>query len=372
MLLSEHNVFYYLLDQGMMDTESVVNGEFSARRNDSRNNNFVINREFTHHGYFIKQVRARDAEKTETLRAEAACYQLAEKDPRFAALKNSLPKFHHYDTKHHILVVDQVRDVQSLHDHYFSNQRFDKDIPQKLAGILAACHRTDLVSNTQNQEAPLPFRMQKPWLFTIASQPPQQWMGGPPSAEQQTMQMIFKNPEYVQLLAQCEPEWQPYSLIHNDIKFPNFLLSVNPETQQVKDIKLIDWELADIGDPIWDVAGLLYAYLQLWISTDLPEAELKMYPNFKKILLPQLQPSMDIFWQSYKQQMGWDEQTAAYQLLKAVRYTALRLIHGCFEAAPYTRSLQPSGAKMLQISFNILRAPAGAITQLFGIKNSVV
>ncbi len=172
--------------------------------------------------------------------------------------------------------------------------------------------------------------------------------------------MIFKHPEYVQLLAQCEHDWQPYSLVHNDIKFANFLVNTGDQNNSIGQIKLVDWELADIGDPLWDVAGIFLAYLQLWITTDLPEQELRMYPHIKKIGLPQVQPCMDQFWKEYSTRSGYDAATAWLMLEKAVKFTALRLIHACFESAPYSTSLQPGGAKMLQVSFNILRSPAGA------------
>lgn len=366
MLLTEYNIFYYLLDKGMADTASVIRGEFSARRSDSRNNNFLINREYGRHSYFIKQVKAPDQEKIDTLRAEAACYQLAQEDKRFAALKQSLPRFFLYDHRAHILVVEQIKEMISLHDHYFGYHQFENDIPQKLARILAAYHKTSLTDPKEKDSAPLPFPRRKPWVFTIATQPPEMWMGAQPSAEQQTMQMIFKNAEFVQLLLQCENEWAPFSLVHNDIKFTNFL--VRMENEQPGELKLIDWELADIGDPLWDVAGIFLAYLQLWITTDLPEKELQLYPHIKRITLPQVQPCMDSFWQAYTQEMGFDAQTAWVLLQKAVKFTALKLLHACFETAPYAKTLQPNGAKMLQISFNILRSPANAAAQLMGIK----
>jgi len=122
MLLTEHNLFYYLLDKGMVDSSAVVNGEFTVRRSDSRNNNFLVNREYDHHSFFIKQVKAPDAEKIETMRIEATAYILAHTDANYKALKNFLPPYYDYDATQHILVTGQVKDAVSddsptaLHD----------------------------------------------------------------------------------------------------------------------------------------------------------------------------------------------------------------------------------------------------------------
>lgn len=48
-------------------------------------------------------------------------------------------------------------------------------------------------------------------------------------------------------------EWEANSLIHFDLKFDNILTD---PYKQGSPIKLIDWEMADMGDPHWDIATL--------------------------------------------------------------------------------------------------------------------
>lgn len=364
MLLTEHNLFYYLLDKGMVDSQKVVDGEFTVRRNDSRNNNFLVNREYDHHPYFVKQVKAQDAEKTETLRTEAHCYHLANTDARYQSLKNFLPRFFHYDAVNHVLVTEQVKEAISVFDYYF--QGFNSKIPEIIADILASYHGT---ITTFPQQSPSPFfRQQKPWVFSVATTPPAFWPHEGQAASQQMIQLIHKNREYVQLLSQVENEWKPQALIHNDAKFNNFLISYNNEADDVRFIKLIDWELADIGDPLWDVATIFQSYLMLWVSTDAPDQALP--PGMKKVTLPQVQPSIAQFWNRYAAQMKWSSGQAGSLLLKATRFCALKLIHACFETTPYSPSLQPMSVKLLQMSLNILRSPQDAAVRLLGITNT--
>jgi thiamine kinase-like enzyme len=363
MLLTEHNIFYYLLDKGMIDTTPVLNGEFTVHRIDSRNNNFLINRDFDHHCFFIKQVKALDAEKIETMKVEATAYMLAGNDVQYKALKDFLPAYHYYDAGSHVLITGQVKDALSVYDYYLQVSDFNSSLPQSIADILSSFHKT--INPAQQNTGFQYFRKQMPWVFTIANNPAPNFSGNAQSADQQVMQMIQKNQEFVQLLSQVPALWQPVSLIHNDAKFNNFLAGYDHEKKKINFVKLIDWELADIGDPLWDVASVMQNYLTLWLTTDLPEQQ---NSYMKKIALEQVQPCLQKFWQQYVLQMKWTAPQAQAALIKVAQFCALKLIHTCFETTPYTSTLQPVTVKMLQMSLNMLRSPADAAKQLLGIK----
>ncbi len=363
MLLTEHNICYYLLDKGMLDTATIVAGNFTARRSDSRNNNFIINKEYDHHKYFIKQVKAKDTEKIETLRAEANCYQLAVTSPQYQLLSKFLPGFYYYDPISHVLIMEQVKDAFSVHDYYFQMYNFKNELPDLLADSLASYH--GMINSHVPQPGFQSFREQKPWVFTIAKTPPMWPQGTAASVEQQIVQLIFKNPAFVQLLAAVDSEWKPISLVHNDVKFNNFLLNYDFEKNNINALKQIDWELADIGDPLWDVAAVFQNYLFLWISTDVPDQGSQ---KIKQITLKDVQPCVNRFWKRYIQQVTTQHGSEHPDLVKTIKFVALKLIHACFEVAPSASTLQPMSVKMLQMSFNLLRSPQDAAVNLFGIK----
>lgn len=363
MLLTEHNLFYYLLDKGMVDAATVVNGEFTVRRSDSRNNNFLVNREYDHHCFFIKQVKAADAEKIETLHVEAAAYMLANQDANYKALKNFLPPFHYFDAAHHILITGQVKDALSVYDFYLQLNDFSNTLPAQLAAILASYHQS--INAAQPAQRLQRFRRQLPWVFTIANTPPV--TGAPATADQQLMQMITGNKELLQSIAPLAQQWQQSSLVHNDAKLNNFLAGYDDKTKQINFVKLIDWELADIGDPLWDVATVMQNYLTLWLTTDLPEQN----AYFQKITLQQVQPCVQQFWKSYAQHMQWTAAVRQTALIKATQFCALRLLHTCFETTAQMPTLQPVTVKMLQVCINILRSPADAAIKLLGIQPNI-
>ena len=66
---------------------------------------------------------------------------------------------------------------------------------------------------------------------------------------------------FVNRVKQIGNKWQVKSLIHGDIRFANFILTGSTKTK----IKLIDWEISDFGDPLWDVAGVFQSFLYYWV-----------------------------------------------------------------------------------------------------------
>src|SRR5450432_1421353 len=100
MLLTEQNICYYLLDKGWLPLKQLVDGEFRVDVSDSRNRNFIVNRDFDN-AYFIKHIKVREAERLSTMRTEATCYWLASNDEQYAALKPHLPAYHAFDYNNH-------------------------------------------------------------------------------------------------------------------------------------------------------------------------------------------------------------------------------------------------------------------------------
>ena len=47
--------------------------------------------------------------------------------------------------------------------------------------------------------------------------------------------------------------WRAETFIHNDVKWDNFLVYARAGSRRLTQMKIIDWELANFGDPAWDV-----------------------------------------------------------------------------------------------------------------------
>lgn len=369
MLLSYENIAHYLLEKGLIDLESIVRGEFSVRDQSSRNANFAVNREYAP-AYLVKQVRAHDQEKRETLRIEATCYWLANNDAAHQSLRTFLPRYFEYDYLHHILIIELLPGVQNLHEYYRDAGLWPAAVAAKLADLLASYH-THTTGALEGQKSFSLFKKRKPWVFTLTENNLSDWLNNPGmrNAEKQSLKLILENREFMEHLRQTGEDWELKSLIHGDVKFPNFLINSDFIAGSEPDIRLIDWELADIGDPMWDVAAVFQNYLTLWVSSEIAQTYSHGEDTFD-IRLEQIRPSIAVFWQRYVELAGWDIPEARQHLEKTLRYTALKLVHTCFESVQGVQDLSLYSAKMLQLSLNLLRHPDKAVGELLGIQNT--
>jgi Ser/Thr protein kinase RdoA (MazF antagonist) len=91
--------------------------------------------------------------------------------------------------------------------------------------------------------------------------------------------------------------WRPMALVHADLKHDNVL--VDPATTQVH---VVDWEMARIGDPAWDLAGLTARLLvardaEPWSAADVAAAKhlLAAYRAATGLALPALAHRLVLF-----------------------------------------------------------------------------
>jgi aminoglycoside phosphotransferase (APT) family kinase protein len=67
------------------------------------------------------------------------------------------------------------------------------------------------------------------------------------------MMRIATDPSLSQGLRSAREGWRNLCLIHADLKHDNILLIEDADSPRVA---IIDWEMARVGDPAWDLAGL--------------------------------------------------------------------------------------------------------------------
>jgi aminoglycoside phosphotransferase (APT) family kinase protein len=93
----------------------------------------------------------------------------------------------------------------------------------------------------------------RPWMIE-ALEP--RWRGYSwlPRRSASLLSQLAVSPKHQQAFRQAQAEWRPVCLVHGDLRWSNALAAGRDEQAA---IKLIDWELASLGDPAWDVGGFL-------------------------------------------------------------------------------------------------------------------
>jgi Phosphotransferase enzyme family len=104
------------------------------------------------------------------------------------------------------------------------------------------------------------------------------------------LRLYQRNPALAQAIGQLEHHWQPRCLTHQDLRLDNWLVPNDP----LGEIRLIDWECLQWGDPLADLGNLLASYLLCWLNSLEPIAHLPIGLVLQTATVPLslLQPSL--------------------------------------------------------------------------------
>src|ERR1041384_3099270 len=143
MLLNEFALCYYLLENGFLKHEQVVNGQVKISRHFFRNRNFRVSLN-DGNGFLVKQPKLSFYQKKSALKKEADIYWLANNDEDFKSTLDFIPEFFHYDSDVQVLITGLVEPSINLHEYHASLNNFPEAIAEKQAIILSAMHQVTL------------------------------------------------------------------------------------------------------------------------------------------------------------------------------------------------------------------------------------
>jgi len=186
------------------------------------------------------------------------------------------------------------------------------------------------------------------------------------------VEIIQGNAEFCRLLDNLQQEWRNDAFIHFDAKWDNCIVLESSAPQYERGLRIVDWELAGMGDAGWDVGSVFADYLSLWRSSVLLlEDRAPASPSIDgQCRLERMQPAMRAFWRTYVKRMQHEPAVANDLLVRAARFGAVRLLQMAVERAQVSAQITSSIVGNVQLSLNILQRPIEAIVHLFGIRLS--
>lgn len=366
MIITTTNIVDYLLERGLVTFESVVDGDFMAVDASRRNRNLKVIRK-RHPSYFVKQIQNWEPQAIATLQREATCYWMAQNDADFHSLAALLPKYYVYDPARHILIVELLPEGENLSEYHRRLDKFPLEAATLLGRVLGTYHRdvgTRLKTSPQNSVFPKTV----PWILSVYQYSANQF--NPLSAaNSQLLSIIQKYPEFHQMLDILRRQWRADSLIHGDMKWDNCIVYAKNGQNDELCLKIVDWELADVGDACWDVGAIFQAYISFWILSiqitgGVPPEQLV---NLAQYPLESMQPAIQRFWKTYVDTSQVNDKTAKELLERSVKYGAARMMQTAYESMYYSPQITPNAVCLLQVSLNILKNPQEAIHQLLDI-----
>jgi hypothetical protein len=351
MKLSLEHLHLYLLDKGFLSPADLVGGDYLATQMLTRNLIFRVLRK-QRPSLFIKQLNSVETSSTYVLQKDATCLWLIKNHPAFAQLSPYVPEYLGFDPERQVLVTEFLPEATNLEDYCRQHQgALPPGAAEQLAGLLATFHfplEDDVLTSRPVQF----FPQQAPWVFSLADTDPatQNLLQNP--TVRPVLDAVLGNATFAQALTQVRREWCCTSLIHGDVKWMNLLQHRVGEHEQ---LSLIDWEFADVGDPLWDVAGVFQDLLtNVLFYTPTLAAGGSLLSGTTQHDLREAWPLLEHFWISYLARLGPTAQLADDALAKALRFTAVRLVQSAIERNMLMTTLQPNAIKLLQASYTML------------------
>ena len=366
MILSSRSLAGYLLDRGLVTAAEVVDGDLSIADLSRRNRNFRVRRG-ARPGLFVKQPRDWEPYSADTVRREASAYLLARDDAGFAGLGALLPRFVDFDAPGSVLVLELLPSDETLGDYHRRLGHFPLETARALGAMLGGYHR-DAGAQRADAAGAGVFPRAVPWILGVVHHNPSH-LGPVSGGCQEVAHILARHPQYGAALEGVRAGWSAEALVHGDMKWENCVV-LPPETAgDAPGLRIVDWELADFGDPCWDVGSLFQAYLSFWILSieGADQAPAQSLPTLARFPLERMQPAMRAFWDSYVRTLGADAVAAEERLHRSALYAAARMIQTVWEYSAEAPALSPNLLAILQVAMNVLLRPDDAVRQLLGI-----
>jgi hypothetical protein len=360
--LKQYEVALYLQQRGLISGQAVVEGDLTIVDASRRNSNVRVISE-SGPCYLLKQ--AVGSERIATIGQEAAVYRLLS-GPAGDGFREYIPAFHGYDPVEHVLALELLRRATSLLD-YHRKGYFSTRLAAELGRALGTLHALALTPEAM-AEAGLELSNKPHWILSV-HRLPLVAMREISGADLQIVRIVQQYPDFCALLDELRADWQFAALIHADIKWSN-CLAVRPEGKQRRtELKLVDWELATVGDPRWDVGSVFSDYLGYWLASIpiLGDESPALLMQLARYPIEDMHPAIRAFWRAYVTTRELPDDEARRMLVESVRYAAARIVQKAYEQGQDSYRLTANIVCYLQLSLNMMRKPAQAVEHLLGI-----
>ncbi len=346
MFLLASDVAPFLLSRDLLTQRDVAGDQLRVREVRRRNRSFRVSG-IDGPGLFIKQVAASAPDLAGSIGREAALHRLAETVPALATLRGATVRLRRFEEGRQALIFDLFADAETLDAHYRRTRRMDVDILSLLGAGLAGIH-AEAAPSAEMIGTQIGAQRVAPWILTIGRRDvPLFGAGGA-----QLVAMIRATPSVLQGLEGALSRWQPRTLIQGDMKWDNIL--VRGGSAGAPELRIVDWELADIGDPLWDVAGVLSGFYASWLVEDGhmpwmadPTAPPRAPEPVPMEPLTAMFPAMAGFWQAAT---GGHWQADDNGLRAVVPYLGARLLQSAMESTFTSATVPPLAAELTNLA----------------------
>jgi Phosphotransferase enzyme family len=366
-LLDVDSVIGFLVERGLLRRRDLFSGKVLAEAVSRRNRNLRVSVGDAG-GFFIKQVEPTTAFGVESLRREVAFYT----DDRSAPVRRAgrAPTVLWSDARAPVLVLDLLPNHHTLWSHYGPSVSAGVVVEcyQRLAHLLARVHGhgplpPDSMPDAAGGEA-------VPWVFE-AHRPPAESLVNLSPATAHALSIIQASETIRSGFDRARESWRTSSFIHADLRSDNVQVPARPGA--TLDVRLIDWELARPGDPLWDVACLIDDLLLYWVGgmdTQLADADVARVVASARVPWSTLQPAVRVLWYAYTGAVRGDfpaVEAATSGPCRLASFIAVRAVQAVLEMTDRRSHLPPQAVLLLQLAENLFTHPEQTARDFLGI-----
>jgi aminoglycoside phosphotransferase (APT) family kinase protein len=327
MILTEASVLHYLVARGFARCDAVTGGAWAVRNRGSRNRNFQVATGVR--DLLVKQARDWTSDGRDTIEREAAFARRVQTAPEFAALRPLMPAAYSYDPRDSVLIFDFLPGRETLAD---SKLLFSPAAARLAGETLAAFHRAMAAPALADS-----FPGELPGFLSMPHWDARR-LSGRTEGQRELVHLVQRHTAFADALDALAATWHPSALVHGDCKLENLLISPDAAS-----LRIIDWELAGWGDPLWDAATLLQSWWGRWVQD--PAAQ----------PIEEIRPALHAFLDAYP---------APAPALFA--WAGGRMLQTAWEALQSSREMVGEAVRLAQASLHILTRPDWARDQLLG------
>jgi len=341
-----------------------VDGDFVIFEAGRRNRNFKVVRG-ERPGLFVKQVSNTSSwEPIMTLQREAAFYSRVRSWPETNPLNRLTPRILDYNPGNCSLIVELVRDGESLAEYYQRLDHFPAETGELVGNSLGSYHSLP-VETLIDLSDPTIISRQMPWALTLepfSLAPLNQF----PVVGPMLIAALQQHPLLLQSVLGLRYEYRFDSLIHGDMKWDNLVLANSDRAGRQPELRIADWELVDLGDPSWDIAGVFASFLAYALAFP-GMLQSTGYAADPRDRIAQMRPAMRSFWAAYADARQLGALASRQYLERCLRFAAVRLAYAVFEILYGSPQMTPAMLAMLQTGQHIVANPSRAVWDLLAL-----
>jgi 5-methylthioribose kinase len=372
--LSLKNIITYLKEKNIYET--IEHKEDKIEPKSAKNFNLLVTLP-DQSQILVKQERFdREGKAAGEFKREWRIQEFVKKFPEMNNLRGWLPEIIHFDEENSIIIVKYLTDYSNLAEFYGKENIFPPEIASAIGNIIATIHRQTInhqeyqdffSSKSQNVSTKLTQR-----LIQGLTRITPEIFGQVPSDGLKFFTLYQRYDSLGKAIAELNQAFQPCCLTHNDLKLNNLLLADNWQatTDEIVELKLIDWERSGWGDPAFDLGTLIGSYLVIWLQSLVVSKSMEINESLRLAMTPLdiLQPSLAALTITYANNFPEIVEYRPDFWQRVMQFAGLALIQSIQSTLQYQKSFNNTGICMLQVAKTLLCRPTESISTVLGIE----